>query len=110
MRNANQTKVRLEFTARAAAIARTAAVASARTVDEWVRDSVRGSLMSYARRGKQPAAPGAGPDIRRVTLDKPLPLRVVDRYVRAPLPLRVVDRYVRARGRATMRPKPPDEH
>src|ERR1039457_3200310 len=70
MRNANQTKVRLEFTARAAAIARTAAVESTRTVDEWVRDSVRGSLMSYARRGGQPAAPGAGPGIRRVTLDK----------------------------------------
>jgi len=105
MRNANQTKVRLEFTARAAAIARTAAVESARTVDEWVRDSVRGSLMSYIRRGRQPAAPGAGPDIRRMTPDKPLPLRV-DK----PLPHRVVDRYVRARGRATMRPKPPDEH
>jgi hypothetical protein len=102
MRNANQTKVRFQFTARAAAIARAAAVESARTVDEWVRDSVRGSLISYARRGRQPAPPGAGPNIRRGTLDQSLPLRVV--------PLRVVDRYVRARRGATMRPKPPDEH
>jgi hypothetical protein len=94
MSNANQTKVRLQFTARAAAIARTAAVESARTVDEWVRDSVRGSLISYARRGRQPAAPGPGPNIRRGTLDRSVPVRVVDRYVRA---------------RAAMRSKPPDE-
>ena len=104
MRNANQTKVRLEFTARAAAIARTAAVASARTVDEWVRDSVRGSLISYVRRGRQPAAPGAGPNIRRGTLG--IRRGTLDQS----LPLRVVDHYVRARQGATMRPKPPDEH
>jgi hypothetical protein len=96
MSNVNQTKVRLEFTAHGAAIAHTAAVESDRTVDEWVRDSVRGSLMNYDRLGSQPAAPRAGPNIRRGTLDKPLPLSVVDRYVRE-------------RGRATMRPKPPAE-
>jgi hypothetical protein len=94
MSNANKTTVRLEFTAHAAAIAHTAAVESDRTVDEWVRDSVRVSLMSYDRLGSQPAAPRGDPNIRRVTLDKPLPLRVVDRYVRA---------------RAAMRSKPPDE-
>jgi hypothetical protein len=96
MSNVKQTKVRLEFTAHGAAIARTAAVESDRTVNEWVRDSVRGSLMSYDRLGTQPAAPSAGPNTRRVTLDKPLPLSVVDRYVRE-------------RVRETMRPKRPDE-
>jgi hypothetical protein len=49
MSNTNQTTVRLEFTAHSAVIAHTAAVESDRTVDEWVRDSVRGSLMSYDR-------------------------------------------------------------
>jgi hypothetical protein len=75
--DANQTTVRLNFTARSAAIAHRAAVESSRSMDEWVRDSVRGSLLNYDRLGGQPEAPGGG-----LTLDQPLPLRVIDRYVR----------------------------